>query len=90
VSDCGPLVVKDDRDLLVTARLAALGTATVLIAFTVVVDSLGRLLIDATFHVSEVIFGSLLAAWTTLLGLESASLVRAIRRNGNNDKGRPE
>jgi hypothetical protein len=70
--------------MLVVARVAAIVTTTLLIAFTVVIDALGRLIFDPTFHVSEIIFGSLIAAWLGLLGLESISFVRSIR-NGSRD-----
>jgi hypothetical protein len=73
-------VGRSDDELLHLWRYIAIGTVTLLIAFTVFVDNLGRLFLDPTFHVSEVLFGTLVAVWGGLLGVESYS---RIRRNGN-------
>lgn len=69
--------------MLRVVRLIASATATALVAFTVLIDSMGRLFIDPTFHVSEVLFGSLVAAWLALVGLEGLSLLRG---NGHDDE----
>lgn len=71
---------RSEQDFLALWRGIALATTTVLIVFTVIVDNLGRLLLDATFHVSEVIFATLVASWTTLLGLEG---IRRLRNGGS-------
>ena len=62
-------------------RQIALATVTFLIAFTVLIDNLGRLFIDEHFHVSEVIFATLVSSWTILLGVETWARIR--RGNGN-------
>lgn len=63
-------------------RIIAIGTDTALIAFSVVVDTLGRLYIDPQFHVSEFLFGALVSAWLVLLGFEGVDLIRRVRRIG--------
>lgn len=68
-----------EKDFLDLWRRIAIGTATFLIAFTAIVDSLGRLLFDPSFHVSEVLFGALVTSWLVLLGFESRSLVDRLR-----------
>lgn len=63
-------------ELLTYWRLVAIAVDTVLIAFTAIVDSLGRLYVDPSFHVSEFLFGSLIGAWLGLLGIEGISRFR--------------
>ena len=63
-------------------RWIAIGTDTVLIAFTVLIDNLGRLFLDPTFHVSEVLFGALVTSWLVLLGFEGKSFFERLRGNG--------
>lgn len=78
---------RPDAGMLASARVVALWTSTGLIAFTVLADSLGRLFIRPDFHVSEILFGTLVGAWLTLLGLESAAIVARLRNgNGNGHK----
>lgn len=69
------------QDFLRLWRLVAIGTCTLLIAFTTIVDTLGRLYIDPTFRVSEFLFGSLIAAWLGLLGIEGISLLKRARNH---------
>lgn len=71
----------DDERLLRLVRIVAAIVATILVAFTVTIDALGRLFIDSGFHVSEVLFASLMTGWLVILGLEGLSLLR--RRNGD-------
>lgn len=73
----------DDARLLRIVRLVASAVATGLVAFTVLIDEIGRLFIDPNFHVSEVLFGSLVAGWLALVGIEGINL---LRRNGNGHK----
>ena len=73
----------DDGRMLRVVRIIASITATGLVAFTVLADALGRLFIDPAFHVSEVLFASLVASWLGLLGLEGISL---LRRNGKDHR----
>lgn len=75
---------KGDADLLATARIVGLYTLTGLIAFTILVDAGGRLLIDPTYRTDSSIFLPLVAAWTGLMGLETAHLLRQ-RRNGHTE-----
>lgn len=73
----------DESRFLRLWRLVAIATDTALIAFTTVVDTLGRLYIDPHFRVSEFVFGALVSAWLILLGFEGASYINRIRgRNG--------
>lgn len=74
---------RDDRSELSTARVVAVWSSTLLIVFTVMADALGRLLIRPDFHVSELLFGTLVGAWLALLGIESAAIVVSKIRNGN-------
>lgn len=76
---------QDDAYLNV-ARLAGFITLTLLIAGTAAADVLGRLLYDPSFHVSEVIFASMLTAWTALLGIESISALRTLRNGKSHDR----
>jgi hypothetical protein len=64
-----------ERQFLALWRWIAIGVDTFLIAFTVLVDNLGRLFLDPTFHVSEVLFGALVTSWLVLLGFEGRSLL---------------
>jgi hypothetical protein len=64
-------------------RVIAIGVDTALIAFTAMADTLGRLYIRPDFHVSEVLFATLVGSWLVLLGFEGVDLIRH-RRNGNN------
>jgi hypothetical protein len=76
---------EDDLRILRIWRPVAIATATALIAITVLTDSFGRLLIDPTFHISEVVFGTLVAAWTGLLSVESIALLRSARKDTDNE-----
>jgi len=69
-------------DFLRLWRLVAIGVDTALIAFTVIIDSLGRLYVDSTFHVSEILFGALVSAWLVLLGFEGKGFIDRMRGNG--------
>lgn len=73
----------DEQRFLRVWRLIAIGTDTVLIAFTTIVDTLGRLYIDPAFRVSEFLFGALISAWLILLGFEGISLINRVKGNGN-------
>ena len=74
----------DQENFLALWRWIAIGTATILIIFTVVIDSLGRLYVDHDFHVSEILFGALISAWLVLLGFEGKSIIDRVR--GGNGK----
>ena len=73
----------NDERLIRIVRIVASATATFLVAFTILIDGLGRLFIDPTFHVSEVLFGSLMAGWLALVGIEGVALLRRNGKNGN-------
>jgi ABC-type proline/glycine betaine transport system permease subunit len=75
----------DDTRLLRMVRIIASATATFLVAFTVLIDGLGRLFIDPQFHVSEVLFGSLMAGWLALVGIEGFALLRRTSQNEDDD-----
>lgn len=72
----------DEQRYLRLWRLIAIAVDVSLIVFTVVSDTLGRLLINADFHVSEVLFATLVTSSLVLLGFEGFDLLRR-RRNGN-------
>ena len=55
------------------ARLVAFWTFLVLASLLVLVDTFGRLLIDRDFHVSELIFGTLVGGILAALGIEGLS-----------------
>lgn len=76
---------RDELRFLRLWRLIAIGTDTALIAFTVVVDTLGRLYIDPNFRVSEFLFGALVSAWLVLLGLEGLSFISQKVRGRNGE-----
>ncbi len=65
-----------ERNFLRLYRIIAIIVATILIIFTVVIDDLGRLLYNPSFHVSEFIFGGLVTSWLILLGFEGVSVAR--------------
>lgn len=67
---------RSEQDFLALWRGIAVGTVTVLIVFTVTVDNLGRLFLDPGFHVSEVLFATLVGSWTMLLGFEGIRRLR--------------
>lgn len=73
-------------DLLTLWRWIAIGTATVLIVFTVLIDSLGRLYVRPDFHVSEILFGALISSWLILLGFEGRSIIDRLRNGNGGDK----
>lgn len=74
---------KDEQQRLIRrAQIIAAGVILALVVLLVVVDTLGRLFIDPTFRVSEIILGTLVGALLTLLGLAGAAVV--LRRNGTN------
>jgi LPXTG-motif cell wall-anchored protein len=75
---------KGDADLLATARVIGLYTLTALIAFTVVFDQIGRMTVATYTGTDSAIFMPLVGAWTALMGIETASLLRQ-RRNGHNE-----
>lgn len=60
-------------------RAVAVIVSIFMLAGLVVADTLGRLLIDPTFHVSEIIFASLSGTLILLLGIEG---VVRLTRNG--------
>lgn len=68
---------RPSSELLAVWRLVAIAVDTFLILFTSMADTLGRLLIDPNFHVSEILFGSLIGAWLGLLGIEGLSRLRS-------------
>jgi hypothetical protein len=65
-------------------RLRAVSVIVILglIVFLVVVDALGRLIVDPSFRVSEVFLGTLVGALTLALGLEITSRLPIGRSNG--------
>lgn len=71
-----------DQGYVRLGRLIAIAVDTILIAFTAVADTLGRLYIRPDFHVSEVLFATLVGSWLVLLGFEGIDLIRT-KRNGN-------
>jgi hypothetical protein len=73
---------RPEADLLALWRWIAIGTCTILIVFTVGIDSLGRLFLNPSFHVSEILFGALISSWLILLGFEARSITDRIRKNG--------
>ena len=75
---------KGDADLLATARVIGLYTLTALIAFTVMFDQIGRMTVSSYTGTDSAIFMPLVAAWTGLMGLETAHLLRQ-RRNGHTE-----
>lgn len=79
----------DDARYLRLWRLIAIAVDTVLIAFTVFADNLGRLYIRPDFHVSEILFGTLVTAWLVLLGFEGVNILSR-RRNGNGNGHGPQ
>ncbi len=70
---------RSERQFLELWRWIAIGTNTALIAFTALSDTLGRLFLDPTFHVSEGLFGALITSWLVLLGYESFDRFRGQR-----------
>jgi hypothetical protein len=72
---------RSERDFLSLWRWIAIGTCTALIAFTVVIDNVGRLFLDPAFHVSEILFGALVTSWLVLLGFEGRSVVERVIGN---------
>lgn len=76
---------KGDADLLATARVVGLYTLTALIAFTIAFDAVVRGLVDPNYRTDAAIFLPLVTAWTGLMGLETAHLLRQ-RQNGSKDE----
>jgi hypothetical protein len=48
-------------------------SCSALLVFLVGADTLGRLFIDKSFHVGDVVYGSLIGALLLLLGVETAA-----------------
>jgi len=67
---------RDEGQFLELWRWVAIGTNTFLIAFTALADTLGRLFLDPTFHVSEILFGALVTSWLVLLGFQGLDRLR--------------
>lgn len=65
----------DERPDRLIQRLRGVSIVVILglLVFIVVVDSLGRLLLDPSFRVSEIFLTALLGALTLALGLEITS-----------------
>lgn len=53
-----------------------------MIVLLVVVDTLGRLLVDPNFHASELFLGTLIGALLLLLGIEGVSRLPGVPRGG--------
>lgn len=66
-----PEVQAAEERLLRRLRNIAVIVILVCVLLTAVIDPLGRLFIDPTFHASEVFLGTLLGALVVLLGLQS-------------------
>lgn len=79
---------KGDADYLAAARVVGFYTLTSLIALSVAADTFGRLFFNATYQTDSSIFIPLVTAWTALMGLETASLLRQ-RLNGKDDDDAP-
>jgi len=62
-----------EEKLLRRLRLIAGGVILTMIVLIVVVDTLGRLLVDPAFHASELFLGTLIGALLLLLGIEGVS-----------------
>lgn len=71
-----------EERLLRRLRLIAGGVILTMIVLIVVVDTLGRLLVDPSFHASELFLGTLIGALLLLLGIEGVSRLPGITRNG--------
>lgn len=71
-----------EERLLRRLRLIAGGVILTMIVLLVVVDTLGRLLINPEFHASELFLGTLIGALLLLLGVEGVSRLPSIPRNG--------
>lgn len=67
-----------------TLQWVASGVVILLLAFLVLADTIGRLLIDPNFHVSEVIFATLGGILLALLGLRGLDEVVKRRNGGHN------
>lgn len=53
-----------------------------MIVLLVVVDTLGRLLVDPGFHASELFLGTLIGALLLLLGIEGVSRLPGMPKGG--------
>lgn len=62
-----------EERLLHRLRLIASGVILTMIVLVVSVDTLGRLLLDPTFHASELFLGTLIGALMLLLGVEGVT-----------------
>lgn len=76
---------KDGKDpveerLLRRLRVISGAVILVMIGLLVVVDTLGRLLINPDFHASELFLGTLIGALLLLLGIEGVSRLPGIGR----------
>lgn len=70
----------DSEDKLLRRLRVAGGAVTiVMLVLMVVADSFGRLFIDPTFHISDIVFGTLVGAMLALVGVEG--LIRLPKRN---------
>lgn len=58
------------------------GVITLLIVVLVILDSVGRLLVDPNFRTSDFIFGTLIGALLLLLGVETLNRLPRIGGNG--------
>lgn len=66
--------------LLRRLRVAAGAVTLSMVVLLVVADTLGKFIVGPDFHVSEVIFGTLVGALLAFVGVEA--LVRLPKRNG--------
>lgn len=71
-----------EERLLRRLRLIAGGVILTMIVLIVVVDTLGRLLIDPSFHASELFLGTLIGALLLLLGIEGVSRLPGVKNGG--------
>lgn len=71
-----------EERLLRRLRLIAGGVILTMIVLLVVVDTLGRLLVDPGFHASELFLGTLIGALLLLLGIEGVSRLPGVPKGG--------
>lgn len=60
-------------------RLVSIVVILLCIVFLVVIDPIGRLFIDPSFHASELVLGTLIGALLLLLGIEVANRIPGLR-----------
>lgn len=68
-----------EERLLRRLRLIAGSVILTMIVLIVTVDTLGRLLVDPTFHASELFLGTLIGALLLLLGIEGVARLPGVK-----------